>query len=105
YSFQGAEPRLFVEKGRELQRLAQAADRDWHGETLRTSFRTLSGILYGVDKVFNRSDIATALLAKTGEIGHEAARKRGGGHIEIWPVIESPEAPAIPEEWPTEPLE
>ncbi|WMT87264.1 double-strand break repair helicase AddA [Pelagibacterium sp. 26DY04] len=105
YSFQGAEPRLFVEKGRELQHLAQAADRDWHGETLRTSFRTLSGILYGVDRVFNRSDIATALLAKTGEIGHEAARKRGGGHIEIWPVIESPDAPAIPEEWPTEPLE
>lgn len=105
YSFQGAEPRLFIEKGRELQRLAETADRQWHGETLRTSFRTLAEILDGVDKVFNRTDIATALLAPTGAIAHEAARLRRGGRIEIWPVAESPDAPAIPEEWPTEPLE
>lgn len=105
YSFQGAEPRLFIEKGRELHKSALTAERDWHGETLRTSFRTLSEVLEGVDKVFNRPDIAAALLAEPNSIQHEAARTRKGGRIEIWPVIENPDAPVIPEEWPTAPLE
>ncbi|WP_332712936.1 double-strand break repair helicase AddA [Pelagibacterium mangrovi] len=105
YSFQGAEPRLFLEKGNELERRAGNADRQWHGETLRTSFRTLGEILEGVDKVFNRPDIATALLAEPGSIEHEAARQRKGGRIEIWPVVENPQTPPVPEEWPTAPME
>lgn len=103
YSFQGAEPKLFVEKGRALAAAARAAGRDWHGETLETSFRTLAEILDGVDRVFNRPDIAASLLAET--IRHEAARTRKGGRIEIWPVIETPDSPEIPEAWPTAPVE
>jgi len=103
YSFQGAEPKLFLDKGRELERRARGAEREWHGETLETSFRTLSEILDGVDKVFNRPDIAASLLTET--VRHEAARTRTGGRIEIWPVIESPESPEIPEAWPTVPVE
>src|SRR5690606_36504643 len=73
YSFQGAEPKLFLEKGRALAQAARTAGQTWHGETLSTSFRTLSEILDGVDKVFNRADIAASLLAESGAIAHEAA--------------------------------
>jgi ATP-dependent helicase/nuclease subunit A len=103
YSFQGAEPKLFLDKGRALATAAKAAGREWYGETLETSFRTLGEILEGVDRVFNRPDIAASLLAET--VRHEAARTRGGGQIEIWPVIESPDSPEIPEAWPTQPVE
>ena len=105
YSFQGAEPRLFVDKGGDLERAARAAGQLWHGETLRTSFRTLGEILDGVDRVFNRPDISAALLADPDSIRHEAARIRAGGRIEIWPVIEKPEPPAIGDAWPTAPVE
>ncbi|WP_417578741.1 double-strand break repair helicase AddA [Pelagibacterium sp.] len=105
YSFQGAEPKLFLDKGRQLAAAANAAGRTWHGEVLRTSFRTLGEVLDGVDKVFNRSDIAASLLAEPDSIRHEAARQRAGGRIEIWPVIENPDNPEIPEAWPTEPVE
>ncbi len=103
YSFQGAEPKLFLDKGRALAAAAKAAGRDWYGETLETSFRTLGEILNGVDKVFNRPDIAASLLTET--VRHEAARTRKGGRIEIWPVIENPHSPDIPEAWPTAPVE
>lgn len=105
YSFQGAEPRLFVEKGRLLQRQAAGVGQSWHDATLRTSFRTLREILDGVDAVFNRSDIATALLAEPGGISHESARTLTGGQIEIWPPLENPEAPSLGADWPTAPLE
>ncbi|WP_338608245.1 double-strand break repair helicase AddA [Pelagibacterium nitratireducens] len=103
YSFQGAEPKLFLDKGRALAAAARAAGRIWYGETLETSFRTLGEILIGVDKVFGRPDIAASLLAET--IRHEPARTRTGGRIEIWPVIENPDSPEIPQAWPTEPVE
>lgn len=105
YSFQGAEPKLFLDKGRELDRRAGAAGSDWYSETLPTSFRTLGEILAGVDQVFKRPDIAAALLADPDDIFHEPARTRTGGKIEIWPVIESPETPAVGEAWPIAPVE
>ncbi|WP_158541581.1 double-strand break repair helicase AddA [Pelagibacterium lacus] len=105
YSFQGAEPELFIEKGRALARRAREAGQDWHGRTLRTSFRTLAEVLRGVDSVFRRADIAAALLSAPEEIGHESARTLEGGRIEIWPVVENPPAPAPGDDWPVAPLE
>lgn len=105
YSFQGAEPRLFGAMGDLFGQRAEAAGLAWHRLNLRTSFRTLSGILNGVDAVCSRPEIAPALFAGTEGIIHESARTHAGGHIDIWPVIRKENAEPPAEGWPLEPLE
>src|SRR6185437_8488929 len=52
YSFQGADPSLFGEMGREFQMAAKIVDRPFANVPLHTSFRTLPGIIGAVDLVF-----------------------------------------------------
>lgn len=105
YSFQGAEPKLFGEMGDAFGRRARQAGRDWQELNLRTSFRTLKGILDGVDAVCARPDIAQALFAGAEAIAHESARTDGGGLIEIWPVTRKEGAAPLAEGWPLDPVE
>src|SRR5690606_8040865 len=103
YSFQGAEPELFVDKGRDYGRRAWEARVPFRDITLRTSFRTLPEILEGVDAVCARSDIAAALLSGEAPPRHESARTGRGGVIEVWAPYREPEAIAPGPDWPTEP--
>ncbi|WP_157969946.1 double-strand break repair helicase AddA [Pelagibacterium sediminicola] len=105
YSFQGAEPALFLETGRKTRRKAKNADRTWHDLTLRTSFRTLPAILDGVDAVANRPGVRDGLLAGDSPVRHESARNDKGGTITLWPVIAPPETIATEGDWPLEPVE
>lgn len=105
YSFQGAEPALFLETGRELGLKARQADKSWRDLTLRTSFRTLSSILEGVDAVANRPEVSAGLFAPLDGIRHESARSHKGGTITLWPVIPPPEKTETGEGWPLEPQE
>ncbi|GLQ56028.1 double-strand break repair helicase AddA [Devosia nitrariae] len=104
YSFQGAEPRLFVEAGRGYGRRALAAQKSFTHIELHTSFRTLRPILDAVDLVCAREDIQNALLAEQ-KVHHDTARTEAGGMVTLWPPLQQVR-PAVPtDEWPLKPVE
>ncbi len=105
YSFQGAEPALFLETGREMGLKARQSGRLWRDLRLRTSFRTLSGVLEGVDRVAGRPEVARGLFAPPEGIRHESARNDKGGTITLWPAVAPPEKAEMADHWPLEPVE
>lgn len=106
YSFQGAEPKLFIDKGREFGTRARQAGQNWHQITLQTSFRTLDTVLDGVDLLCARPDLGAALFAGDDGIRHESARAdKGFGGIEIWPAFTEPDITPLGENWPLGPRE
>src|SRR5690606_18463794 len=104
YSFQGAQPVLFGETGREIARRAQLAAKNFQSVKLHTSFRTLASILSAVDKVCSRDDIRSALLSVE-PIGHAAARVQSGGSVTLWPPVQDEKAERETTEWPLEPVD
>jgi ATP-dependent helicase/nuclease subunit A len=104
YSFQGAEPRLFIEAGRDYGRRARAADKPFEDIRLYTSFRTLRPILEAVDLVCARQDIQAALLAEQ-KVHHDTARTEVGGRVTLWPPVQQAKPVTPTGEWPLKPLE
>ncbi|UYN98844.1 MAG: double-strand break repair helicase AddA [Devosia sp.] len=104
YSFQGAQPALFGETGREMGRRAGQADKAFKSVRLHTSFRTLPGILGAVDRVMERPDIQAALLAGE-KVLHAAARSQPGGSVILWPPIQEEKTERDIARWPLEPVE
>src|SRR5690606_38312631 len=104
YSFQGAEPVLFGETGREFARRARQDEKHFESVKLHTSFRTLSRLRAAVDKVCAREDIQTALLSEE-KVGHEAARSQPGGTVTLWPPIAQAKVTREEADWPREPLD
>jgi len=104
YSFQGAEPRLFGETGRDYARLAENAEAPFKPLPLHTSFRTLPEILAAVDLVGDAPHIQAALLEED-KVHHNTARTMKGGSVTLWPPVQ--QAAEVPEgsEWPTTALE
>lgn len=104
YSFQGAQPVLFGETGRDMARRAQAAGKKFERVPLHTSFRTLRTILDAVDLVTERADIRAALLSLE-KVGHEAARIQEGGSVTLWPPIQDARSERDTSQWPREAVE
>ncbi|MEO5807697.1 double-strand break repair helicase AddA [Devosia sp.] len=104
YSFQGADPRLFGQTGRDFARAAASAGRNFERLPLHTSFRTLSGILQAVDLVADRPDIQAALLADD-KVIHDTARPDAGGMVTLWPPYHQPKADVVDTQWPLEALD
>ncbi|HEY4199366.1 MAG TPA: double-strand break repair helicase AddA [Devosiaceae bacterium] len=101
YSFQGANPKIFGETGREYFRRALEARKAFEPIDLQTSFRTLREILNAVDMVFARPDIREAVLAPEDKpVHHDTARTDIGGTVTLWPVIQQQEAATDPDNWP-----
>ncbi|ODT74688.1 MAG: double-strand break repair helicase AddA [Pelagibacterium sp. SCN 64-44] len=104
YSFQGAQPVLFGETGRDMERRARQAARPFEQVKLHTSFRTLKSILDAVDLVAGREDIRLALLSLE-RVGHEAARQQQGGTVTLWPPVQEARAERPGGPWPREVVE
>ncbi|MBD8066374.1 double-strand break repair helicase AddA [Devosia sp. PTR5] len=104
YSFQGAEPVLFAQTGREFARRAKQAERHFEAVKLHTSFRTLPGILAAVDAVCSREDIRLALLSED-RVGHAPARTQSGGTVTLWPPIAEVKLGRDDTQWPEVPLD
>jgi len=99
YSFQGAQPVLFGQTGRQMARRASEADKLFRNVRLHTSFRTLKGILDAVDRVCDRADIQAALLADE-KIIHQPARSQAGGHVVLWPPVQEEKTDRDTSQWP-----
>lgn len=89
FSFQGADPRLFLEQGRKLEKRARAARRKFEYVPLRVSFRSAPDILEAVDAVFALEANFRGLSSDPGETRtvHEAIRARDPGEVWIWPLV------------------
>ena len=104
YSFQGAQPVLFGETGRDMERRARAAAKPFEQVRLHTSFRTLNAILDAVDRVTGREDIRQALLSLD-KVIHQAARVQEGGSVTLWPPVQEAKAERDISQWPKEAVE
>ncbi|WP_157959878.1 double-strand break repair helicase AddA [Devosia submarina] len=104
YSFQGAEPKLFGETGREYAQLAENVQAPFKPLPLHTSFRTLPEILQAVDLVSDAPHIQAALLEQD-KVHHNTARTMVGGSVTLWPPVQQGGDAAGGSEWPITALE
>jgi ATP-dependent helicase/nuclease subunit A len=104
FSFQGADPEVFVEAGRQYAFSAKAAHFEITPVPLRYSFRTLPNVLNAVDEVFKRADLRDGALEESG-VAHSTARADSGGMVTLWPPIKDQAEETDPDNWPTEPPE
>lgn len=102
FSFQGADPEVFVEAGRMYAFSAKAAHFEISHVPLRHSFRTLPSVLNAVDEVFKRPDLRGGALEESG-VAHSTARAEPGGTVTLWPPIKDQAEETDPNNWPTEP--
>lgn len=102
FSFQGADPKVFVEAGRQYAFSARAAHFEITPVPLRYSFRTLPNVLNAVDEVFKRADLREGALEQGG-VAHSTARADAGGVVTLWPPIRDEADETDPDNWPTEP--
>ncbi|MDC9822916.1 double-strand break repair helicase AddA [Devosia sp. ZB163] len=102
FSFQGADPEVFVDAGRKYAFSAKAAHFEITQVPLRYSFRTLPNVLKAVDEVFRRPDLKAGALEDDGML-HDTARAEGGGTVTLWPPIKDQAEDADPDNWPTVP--
>jgi ATP-dependent helicase/nuclease subunit A len=100
FSFQGADPEIFVDLGSEVRFTARSVNFEITPVKLRSSFRTLPNLLSAVDKVFERPDLYRGVLEEG--ITHRTARADLGGSVTLWPPIREVEDDIDPENWPTE---
>lgn len=95
YSFQGADPAIFVNEGDRIEQLTSATDQAFRRPGLNVSFRSAPEILRAVDRVFDVPSAApeTKFVAKpfARYQSHLAARDGTPGCVEIWPAIAKPE--------------
>ncbi len=95
YRFQGADPRLFAETGRDSSERARAACQPWIDAPLALSFRSTRAVLETVDLVFAETR-AAGLTADGRPVEHFAHREGEAGLIEVWPVVEPEDRDAAP---------
>jgi ATP-dependent helicase/nuclease subunit A len=106
YSFQGADPNLFLERKDHYRRVVTEAGARFEDVKVTYSFRTLAPILEAVDKVFEDPARRQAVLATQAD-RHRAARLEPGGEVVVWPAFEPPKAitPETADTWPLEPVD
>ncbi|MBO6796037.1 double-strand break repair helicase AddA [Maricaulis sp.] len=95
YSFQGADPAIFVNEGDRIEELTRATDQAFRRPGLNVSFRSAPEILRAVDIAFEVPAAApeTKFVARpfSRYQSHLAAREGTPGCVEIWPAIPKPE--------------
>jgi ATP-dependent helicase/nuclease subunit A len=89
YGFQGAEPRLFEETGRDLERAVRGVEGRFEALDLFLSFRSAPGVLSAVDRVFwhDKHFKGLSFREDVGRTVHESARPNAPGEVEVWPLL------------------
>ncbi len=95
YGFQGAKPDLFLDNGDYFDRRVNEAGGRFVEPELVQSWRTLPRILSFVDAVYANADWARALNFTGHTIVHEARRTEAEGCVELWPLVQTVDAPDL----------
>ena len=105
YSFQGADPDMFLSKIRDY------ADETNLGEVrMRMSFRSAPEILQFVDQIFVEDGelqnmFSVSAVPTASDINRHTAHREDGGRVDLWPLTEKPEASDENEPWDTRPVD
>lgn len=99
YSFQGADPEIFVSEGDRIEALTAETGQNFRRPGLDVSFRSAKEILEAVDQAFTTPGAAPetkfvdegARRAFSRYQSHRAARTDTPGCVEIWPAIPKPD--------------
>ncbi len=87
YSFQGADPRKFLEMKQHFAQKIQAAGEAWQPVSLELSFRSTPAVLRLVDKVFSDENARDGVLELGADIHHQPDRSEQPGRVELWPPV------------------
>jgi ATP-dependent helicase/nuclease subunit A len=90
YSFQGADPKAFIEIKDYFSDKIQNSGNEWLEIDMNTSFRSTSPVLNLIDNIFNKEEFNKAISYKEAKIEHIPFRL-GNGTVEIWPLIDKNE--------------
>jgi ATP-dependent helicase/nuclease subunit A len=84
YSFQGANPDVFLDIKTYFADKVKDALKEWREVDIITSFRSTQPVLEVVDKVFNNPEYRDGL----GGLGliHHAPYRQGSGVVQVWPL-------------------
>ena len=92
FSFQGADPALFLRQGGRYRRLIGDAGRRFVEPQLLQSWRSTPEVLDFVDAVFSDPAALAALRPEGlggGPVVHQPTRGAGAGSVDLWPLEES----------------
>ena len=100
FSFQGAAPQKFDEMRMAFERRFRAGRKPFERVELKTSFRSVPGVLAAVDTIFDGHAAHSDGLVPLGQIWptHESIRARLPGLVEVWPRLGAIASPD-PAEW------
>ena len=89
FSFQGADPALFLDNGRHFGESVAKAGHGWHPVKMFVSFRSTRAVLAAVDAVFALDENRDGVALDGATIEHAVSEKRAGdgGSVELWPPI------------------
>ncbi|MFO1145162.1 MAG: UvrD-helicase domain-containing protein [Rhodospirillales bacterium] len=99
FSFQGAEPRAFLQSRTHYGERVLAAGGDWRPLAMQTSFRSTRAVLAAVDATFASKEMREAIALEDTEIVHRAWRKLDGGSVEVWPPLHVRDRAKPPPAW------
>ena len=99
FSFQGAAPLMFDKMRSAFERRFRSAAKPFERVVLKTSFRSVPGILAAVDTVFEKASHQDGLV-QIPDIWprHESIKSRLPGLVEIWPRVKADSQPD-PDDW------
>jgi ATP-dependent helicase/nuclease subunit A len=99
FSFQGAAPLMFDRMRSDFERRFKSGGKPFERVSLKTSFRSVPGILAAVDTVFTTEFHQDGLM-QAGDVwpAHDSLKAALPGLVEIWPRVGAMAAPD-PEDW------
>jgi ATP-dependent helicase/nuclease subunit A len=101
FSFQRADPRVFLTMRRHFEQRVANAREDWRVVPLEVSFRSTEPVLRAVDAIFRHQAARDGVVLDGGEVRHIAARSGHAGLVELWPpALPQAEDPPDPGELP-----
>lgn len=91
FSFQGAQPKEFLDMREHFAKRAQDAALPWVSQSLQHSYRSTDPILQAVDAIFAETAMRESVLAVRENIQHLPNRSEHAGRVEIWPLQPHPD--------------
>lgn len=104
YSFQGADPKTFIQMSQKFRQMAVDSGRLWRDIDLNVSFRSTVAVLQTVDTVFSNPHLHKGVTQFDHWKEHQAFRLGHSGHVEQWDIVQKDDADDAESGW-TVPVE
>jgi len=99
FSFQRADPKVFLERGEYFAPQVRGLGLRWADVPLTLSFRSVPAVLTAVDAVFAQDEARAGVDLDRRPIRHQSSRQGEAGLVELWPPV-APGDKATLDPWP-----